>query len=188
MKLEEITDIGPIEEIAPAGFGKRLATGLKRKAASFVGARNVAARLGGEQQSQMQANAIFQNFNVYLGRIGKRLGNATSGDVQTFMQSQNMVVPDQIKTLPPDSPVPKDIISQAFMSSMQASAQQQAKTAGIQHQVGGAMGAGGIGGTRRPRKQRKSSQNAPSQGVTGSFSQFISTLSPQQKQALKNLL
>ena len=103
MKLNEITDVKPIEEIAPA----------------------------------------------------------------SFMQGQRMVIPDNIKTMQANQPVPKDVISQAFMAGTQATTQRRAQ----QGAAGGAPRAGAGGA-----------------GAVGGFAQFVATLTPQQKQALKGLL
>jgi hypothetical protein len=75
-----------IFEASPVGIGSK----LKTWGMSKVPFSSVQSTAQGRQQYAQQANALKNNFNRYLGSIGKKMNNATNGDFTAFLQKQGV--------------------------------------------------------------------------------------------------
>lgn len=163
----EIAEKEELKNLEEAGLLKK---GLG-KVAGAVGMKGTAANLQAQGEADQKVKQMKIAFNQFAGQMGKKMNDATAGDLASFLKSKNLPVVNTLKRLGnrPLSEVDKNLINQAFNVAIKGGAKRQLR----QQTSQGAMG--------QPAQQQT---QQPQQGKLGNIAKALATLSPSDKNSL----
>lgn len=136
------------------------------KAASAIGMKGTAANLQARGEADQKIKQLKIAFQQFAGQMGKKMNDASANDLATFLKSKNLPVAEEIRRMgnSPLNQIDKQAINKAFQVAIQGGAKRA-----LRQQVG---------------QSGQPQQTSQQQGVGGKIQQFISSLTPVQKNSL----